>query len=209
MMFGPKLIEERTSPFSGSVRVLQSNGYKYIATGPLTQSGGLVKELWWDLLKRVGRQNSSWLILGLAGGTVAQIINKLFSPADITGVEIDPLMVEFGKKYLDMDKIPGLEIVVDDAKHYLSHSDIQPYSFILVDMYLGDQLPEFVYDPEFLKKLKSLSPCVIFNHLFYDQDKKQKAEKLVSQLEKIFPSVKLVRKLTNVLIICEGESVRV
>jgi spermidine synthase len=202
-VFFPKILEQKQSVHSGLIKVVRSGGYNYISTGPLTQSGGIVRELWWDLLKKVGKPNKSWLILGLSGGTIAQIVNKLFPPADITGVEIDPVMIDFGKKYLDLDKIPGLEIVIDDAQHYLSHSAIQPFNYILVDMYLGDKLPEFVYSPDFLKRLKLLSPYIIFNHLFYDYPKRQNAKKLVAELEKIFSHVKLIRKLTNLLIICE------
>ncbi len=76
------------------------------------------------------------------------------------------------------------------------------YDYILVDMYLGDRLPDFVYDIKFLKKLRQLGKLIIFNHLFYDDDKRRKAGELVTGLKDIFLSVNLMRKLTNLLIIC-------
>jgi spermidine synthase len=201
--FKPKILEEHESQFSGPVKVVSTWGYKYIATGILTQSGGLVKDVWDQTLKQYGRKNKNWLILGLAGGTIAKVVSDCLKPNKIVGVEIDPLMIELGKKYLDLNKINNLEIVVKDAKSYILHLPLHlHFDFILVDMYLGDKLPDFVYDPVFLKKLRKLGQLVIFNHLFYDPGKKQKAENLVDKLKLIFKEVILVRKLTNILIIC-------
>jgi spermidine synthase len=201
MLFGPKTLEERQSEYSGSVKVVSTWGYKYIATGILTQSGGLVKDVWEGVLKKYGRKNRSWLILGLAGGTIAKIVSDRLKPTQIVGVEIDPLMVELGKKYLDLSKIPKLEIIVADAKTYV-FSVTGKFDYILVDMYLGDKLPDFVYTDKILRRFKTLGSCVIFNHLFYDSQKKVKAEELVNKLKLIFKEVTLVRKLTNLLIIC-------
>jgi spermidine synthase len=167
-----------------------------------------VRDVWEPVLKKFGRKDKTWLILGLAGGTIAGIIAKRFHPKEITGVEIDPVMVELGKKYLNLDEIPNLNIVVADAKSYIeSRNPARPaggsyFDFILVDMYLGDKIPEVVYSPKFLKRLKLLSNCVIFNHLFFDEVTRQKAGELVAKLKQIFPSVTLMRKLTNLLIIC-------
>jgi spermidine synthase len=199
--FGPKLIEQKQSKYSGTIRVLQGMGYKYISTGILTQSGGLVKDVWEGVLKKYGAKNKTWLILGLAGGTIADDIYKKLSPSKVVGVEIDPIMIEFGKKYLTLAKLTDMEIVVADAKNYIQTNKTN-FDYILVDMYYGDKLPEFVYSKAFLSKLRAYGKTVIFNHLFYDSQKKQLAEKLVSELKNIFPSINLVHKLTNLLIIC-------
>jgi len=199
----PKVLEEVDSKYSGRIRVVSNFSSRYLATGPLTQSGGLVKDVWDPVLKKFGRKNKSWLILGLAGGTIAKIISGRLSPTGITGIEIDPLMIKLGKKYLELGKIPGLKIIIADAKDYLT-TVIDHYDYILIDMYLGDRLPEFVYDVKFLKKLRQLGKLVIFNHLFYDDSKRQKAGELVTGLKDIFPKIFLMRKLTNLLIICEA-----
>lgn len=209
MLFGPKILEEVTSDYSGTIKVISGFGYKYIATGILTQSGGLVRDVWEPVLKTLNSKFSilnSCLILGLAGGTIAGMVAKSWPGIKIIGVEIDPIMIRLGKKYLDLDKIPNLKIIVTDAKSYLlSHNSY--FELILVDMYIGDTLPEFVYDSKFLKKLAKLGKLVIFNHLFYDDHKRQKAGELVEKLKQIFPSVTLMRKLTNLLIICDQKKV--
>jgi spermidine synthase len=203
-MFGPKLIEAMDSKFSGQLRVLQGWGYKYIATGILTQTGGLVKDVWEPVLKSLhSPKGKTWLILGLAAGTVAEMISKKYHPQKMTGVEIDPAMITLGKKYFALDKISNLEIITHDADDFLQKTT-DHFDYILVDLYLGDRLPGFVYSPKFLKRLKLLSSVVIINHLFYDDIKKANAEKLVTGLKTIFPKITLKRVLTNLMVICEA-----
>jgi spermidine synthase len=202
-MFSPKVLESRHSKFSGEIKVLSDFGYKYISTGQLTQSGGLVKDVWDPVLKKIGQNHKSWLILGLAGGTVAGMIAKKYHPSRLMGIEIDPVMIDLGKKYLKLGEIPNLEIIIRDAEKYILHLPLNlRFDYILVDMYLGDKLPSFVYSPKFLKRLKFLSSVVVFNHLFYDDLKVKNANKLVASLKQLFPNIQLMRKLTNLLIIC-------
>jgi spermidine synthase len=200
--FGPRLLARYTSKFSGDIRVMQALGYRYVATGILTQSGGVVAEVWQPVLKKLAKKHQSWLILGLATGTVAEMISKKISPTHIVGVEIDPIMLEIGRKFFSLSIIPDLEIVQADALSYIKkmrdHFDV-----ILVDMYLGDKLPEFVYSPKFLHSLKLIGRTVVFNHLFYDEAKKAKAEKFINDLKVIFPTITLQRVLTNVMITCQ------
>ena len=204
-VFGPRVLEEAESRFNGLLRVIKNSGSVYISTGILTQTGGLIKDVWEPTIKKLTKTSStdpeSFLILGLAGGTLARLISRYFSGALITGVEIDPLMIRLGKKYLSLDRIPGLKIVQADANSYiLNHKSL--FDVILVDLYLGDRVPGFVYGEKFLRQLKKTGKSVIINHLFYDPAKKAAAGELVKKLEIIFPIVSLQRRLTNLLIIC-------
>lgn len=139
---------------------------------------------------------SNVLILGLATGTLAKLINKKFKNAKLTGMEIDPAMIAIGKKYFDLDKIPNLKIVNKDAKNFVGNFDV-----IFVDLYLGDKPPEFLYTDVFLKKLAKSGKTVVINHLFYDKDKKARAEYLIGKMSRYFKDIGLQRVLTNVIII--------
>lgn len=197
-MFGPQIIAEYDSKFSGKITVKKSFRDTYVTTGSLTQSGGLVKDVWQPLIKKYGRKHKSWLVLGLATGTVVKLLP---SPSRVVGVEIDPVMLDISRKYFGLDAIPNLEIVNQDALDYTLKTR-DSFDFILVDLYLGDQVPDFVYSKKFLEKLGQLGQLVIVNHLFYDEAKRQKVKKLIEQLSKTFADTKLHRVLTNVLIIC-------
>lgn len=203
-MFGPKVLEEVKSKVSGLIEVRQLGGSVYVATGGLTQSGGLIHELWSKTFNTIPRSEligKRWLILGLATGTVAQIIAQKYAPVEMTGVEIDPAMLEIGQKYFSLGQIPGLKITTADANKYVTQTSAH-FDWVLVDTYVGEELPRFVYSVKFLQNIKRLSSKAIFNHLFYDTGKKARAELLVNRLKKQFDSIRLHRELTNLLIIC-------
>ncbi len=201
-IFSPKVLEEVGSQFSGKLKVIKTLDSKYVSTGYLTQSGGLINDIWGPILKKIGQKEKTWLILGLAAGTAASIIAKKFKPTKIVGVEIDPQMIYLGKKYFDLDKISNLEIVTADAHDYLLTTHAH-FDYILVDIYQKDVLPDFVYSADFIDAARKHGSTVIFNHLFYDDDKKNNAQLLVKSLELRFPSIKLQHILTNMLIICQ------
>lgn len=202
-MFGPKVLEEFESKYSGKVRVMQTWGYKYVSTGYWTQSGGIIKEVWAPVFKKIHPQkNQSWLILGLATGTIAKMIPK---PSKIVGVEIDPVMITIGKKYFDLDKITHLEIVNDDAKDYILTTK-DHFDYILVDLYCIDQQPKFVYTDKFLGHLEQLGQLVIINHLFHTAAQKKAAEELINTVKQYYSRIAMLRSLTNLLVICRSKS---
>jgi spermidine synthase len=183
------------------MQVIKGYGTKYVVTGQWTQSGGVIYDVWKPILDKVARKNNSWLILGLATGTAAKLISKKYKPSRIVGVEIDPDMIRIGRQYFDLDKIPDLEVKVLSAKDYVL-SAIEHFDYVLVDMYSGDKLPEFVYTEKFLRKLRRCGDVVVINHLFYESWMKENAEKLVENVKNIWDEVRLERVLTNLMIIC-------
>lgn len=201
----PRVIAEFSSPYNGQIQVVDVPYDRYISVGNLTQSGGLVREVWKKTLSRLSRPSGkSWLVLGLAGGTLAKFISQKNHPSEIVGVEIDPVMVTIGQKYFNLDQIPELKIVNQDAFDYLKHSSSQ-FDRIIIDMYFADTQPKFINSSDFIHLLVShIKPggFVVFNHLFYDPAKKSQAEKLIFCLKQFFPKITLVRKLSNILIIC-------
>lgn len=201
----PRVLEEFESRYTGPIQVMQLAGDRYITTGSLTQSGDLVREVWQKTLHRLSRPHGkSWAILGLAGGTLAKYISAENHPSEIVGVEIDPVMVEIGKKYFNLSGIPELKIICQDAFKFLAVTH-RKFDRILVDMYYGDTPPEFIYSSQFIKLLVNrinAGGVVVFNHLYYEPAKIQSAGKLVNLLKEYFPDIKLERKLTNLLISC-------
>ncbi len=197
------IVEEFKSRYSKRLivkKIWDWGWHYYVTTGVLTQSGGLINDIWKPVISNVQCLMSNVLILGLATGTVAKLLVQKYRSIKVTGVEIDPVMIEIGKKYFGLDKIPNLKILNIDANKYKFN---KKFDLILVDLYLGDQCPSFVYSPKFLGKIRRWGKIAIFNHLFYDQEKKENAENLIKKLGKYFKNIKLRRVLTNVMIICE------
>src|SRR3989304_6497883 len=127
---GTQILEEVESPINGKISVIRSLAFgTYISVGGLTQSGGVLKDIWRKSLRQVQRTKRKvhrCLILGLGGGTAAKLVKEFWPDAKVTGVDIDPLMVEMGRKYLGLNEI-GMEIEIEDAYDYLNQeSKISP-----------------------------------------------------------------------------------
>lgn len=191
-MFGTKILETRRSKYNGDVKVLKTWGMgTYIQCNGLTQSGGIVGQIWKSTLKKIKSNNiEKILILGLGGGTLAKLLRKKYPSAKITGVEIDPIMIELGKKYLRLNDF-NIDIKIQDATDF----KLKGYDLIIIDTYLGD---EYV---DLLNKDLLESEVVVFNRLFYG-DKKKEALKFGKKIERLFKKVDVHYPTANLMYIC-------
>ncbi|OGG35314.1 hypothetical protein A2363_02785 [Candidatus Gottesmanbacteria bacterium RIFOXYB1_FULL_47_11] len=170
----PYVIYKKRSAYNRDIRVIHERGvYKLLVNGS-RQSGEYIKTLWQHALgefhiipspdiKRI-------LVLGVAGGTVIHLLHAMYPDAVIDGVDIDPEMLEIGKKYFFLDSVTGLTLTLRDAKDYVRESiqKKQAWDMIVVDLYVGASIPAFVGEEQFLHDLKKiLSPggIVLVNYL--------------------------------------------
>lgn len=202
----PLILEEIISPVNGELKVVRSLGLgTYIQAGGLTQSGGVVSSIWSKTFKVVRRKKGevkNCLILGLGGGTVALLVNKYFPMAKITGVDLDPLMVALGRKYLGLGEIK-VNVKIEDALKFIGLVKNDKYDLIIVDTYQGDTYPKKFESEAFLKKVKkilSFNGLVVFNRLYYDR-KRPLAMKFLVKLEKTFGKVETFFPEANVMFI--------
>ena len=200
-LIGTKVLEERHSKFNGDIKVVRSLGFgTYIQVEGVTQSGGVVYEVWRSTLRKVKSQKlkvKSCLVLGLGGGSAAKLVRKYWPNCKITGVDIDPVIVELGKKYLGLGQI-RMETEICDAFTY-PLSAVR-YDLVIVDLYVGDKFPEKFEKEEFLKKLTK-NKIVIFNRLYFGEKRKE-AIKFGNKLEKIFRNVEWFYPQANLMLIC-------
>lgn len=202
-----RTVEEVKSSLSGSIKVVSFLNKPRIIVKNMIQSGGMVKSIWKKGLKKLVSYNKNpktVLILGLGGGTAANLINQTFPQAKIIGIELDPIMIKLAKKYFNLDEIKNLKIINGEATKEIKSSKLKTKSFdlILVDLYIGDKVPFEAESPEFLKNLEKLiSPrgMLIFNRLFYQKHKK-KTEDFINKLEKVFSRIELTRAFSNLLV---------
>lgn len=86
-------------------------------------------------------------ILGLAAGTTARQASVVFDDIKIDGFEIDPKIIEVGRKYFDMNQ-PNLQVTLQDARWGLAHSQ-ENYDVISVDAYRPPYIPWHMTTVEF------------------------------------------------------------
>ena len=81
------------------------------------------------------------LVIGLAAGTVSSLWTDVYGPAPITGVELDPAILEVGREWFAMDR-PNLTAVAADGRQWLSRqASSQVWDVVLVDAYRVPYIP--------------------------------------------------------------------
>lgn len=201
---GRKIIEEVESPINGKISVVKAIGLgTYFQVANLTQSGGVVHSVWKTALQKAKKRKAkvkTSLVLGLGGGSAASLIRHYWPEANIEGVDIDPVMVELGKKYLNLDTD---KVEIKDAEEFLKKEN-KSYDLILVDTYLGDEYPEKFVRDDFIKLVGSHlneGGLAIFNRLYYDE-KRKLAVKFGERLDKYFSEVERVYPEANLMFLC-------
>ncbi len=108
------------------------------------------------------------LILGFAVGTAARGMLETRAPGalDVTGVELDPKVLELGRRYFSIDRLLAgghLKLAVDDARVFLER-DGGRYDFILLDCYANQRyIPPHLVTREFFQLVRAhLAPGGVF-----------------------------------------------
>ncbi|KKT74429.1 MAG: Spermine synthase [Microgenomates group bacterium GW2011_GWA2_44_7] len=199
--FKTQELERVKSKFNGEIVVVKSEGEFRFLVGGLTQSGRFIDKIWQKAIAYLKKHEffpKSCLILGLGGGTVARIISMTWPGIKVTGVEIDPQMIDLGKKYLALAQTKSLTLKIQDAQKFVQDSQ-NKYDLIIIDTYIGEQAVKNLRDMSKLERLLSPGGSVVFNFLFHTRKLKQEAEEFIESLEQ--KDVVLLRELTNLLVI--------
>lgn len=96
---------------------------------------------------------ASVAILGLAGGTSAHQYTAAYGTGvDITGVEIDPAIVDVAHHYFHLDE-PNVHPVVADARYWLD-TQAASYDVIVMDAYRQPYIPFHLTTREFFSQVR-------------------------------------------------------
>lgn len=206
-MIFTKILEIKRSKFNGELKVIKSLGAgTFIQSDGVTQSGGIVESIWkstlWHIAYSINPKHC--LILGLGGGTTAKLIKKFWPDAKITGVEIDPDMIDLGKKYLNLDKF-DVDIKVTDAAKPIR----QKFDLVIVDLYQGNSLPTKFTTEQFSRLVygyvNNKGGVAVFNRLF-SEDKKSEALNFSEILRKVFKKVEVFYPPANLMFVCRRDN---
>jgi len=94
-------------------------------------------------------------IVGLAAGTAARQATAVYGPIPIDGFELDPKIIEVGRKYFAED-MPNLNVYIGDGRWNLEASPFH-YDIIAVDAYRPPYIPPHMTTREFYQ--------ICFDHL--------------------------------------------
>lgn len=131
-------------------------------------------------------------IVGLAAGTTARQASAVYGEIPIDGYEIDPKIVEVGRKYFDMD-MPNLNVIVQDGRWGLQHSPYR-YQVISVDAYRPPYIPWQLTTREFFQLVhdRLSEDGVMVINVGRSPEDRRLIDNLSSTIRAVFPSLYVV-----------------
>jgi spermidine synthase len=153
-------------------------------------------------------QPRSVAILGLAGGTAARQYSAAYGAGvDITGVEIDPDILDVAHRYFHLDE-PNVHPVVADARYWLD-TGAGKYDVVVMDAYRQPYIPFHLTTREFFSEVRDhLNPggVAVVNAGRTATDYRL-VDALASTMAAVYPSVFLVDvpQFSNTLIYASSQ----
>ncbi len=156
--FRGRVLYQNDGVFS-SVIVLEDNTTRYLMVNYIIQSFIDIRQSktmrYVELIDSIAHvqnwKGKKVLILGLGGGMVANKLSKYTS--DITGVEIDPRIIDCAKKYFNLSK--SVNSICADAQWFV-HKDTNKYDVIIMDLFNGEEPPAYLLTVENFQRIKKL-----------------------------------------------------
>lgn len=163
--------EESTLLFSETVNeqlieVREWNHFRWLQIGgDLIQSLMETKHIERIALPNIGAQLlplafqenvSSFLNLGLGGGSIERFVSTYYPHVSLTSVESEPTIINIAKDYFQLPE--NVDVVHSKAEEFVQNNT-KSYDIILCDMFEDEQLPGFMYQDSFYSDLnRCLSP---------------------------------------------------
>lgn len=168
--FIPINVYSKNSKVSKSLEVTWNNGELVLDSKSTNYSYGSLQRILRKGLKYIGferiRNFENILVLGVAGGSVIKtLVDEVKFNGKITGVEIDEAVITIANQYFNLDQIPNLEIVIDDAFEYILRTK-ETYDLIIIDIFEDTHMPNFLFQDFFIQRINSLlnlNGFILFN----------------------------------------------
>lgn len=185
---------EFSSKVNDSIHIGSSFGKKAIFVKTVPQSGGEFIFMWRKVLDQVSPKSfhpKNCLMLGVAGGTAINELKRRFPNVNITGVELDPIIIKVAIENSFFELNSNLKIKIQDAIKWVNQ-DKSKYDIIIVDLYIGDQNPAKARQKPFLEKIKKLlkKDGIVLYNCHYSKQKNDDYLKLRKNIDAVFSEVK-------------------
>jgi spermidine synthase len=138
----------------------------------------------------------SLCIVGLAAGTIAHQYTSVFGQSvQIDGIEIDPAIVDAGRRYFDMQE-PNLNVIVEDGRLALRRSN-KRYNVVGIDAYRVPYVPWNLTTVEFFRDVRDhlmSDGVVVINvsrtvNVRTGKQDRRLIEAMTNTMQQVFPTV--------------------
>ncbi|MDI1313771.1 fused MFS/spermidine synthase [Prosthecobacter sp.] len=193
-----------------------------------TQEGGInpdtgelilpYQEYWKLALLREPAEVSSALFIGAGAFGMPEKVSRDFPKAAVDVVEIDPQVIDVGRKFFKLDEHPRVNAHAADARQFLRLAD-RKWDLIFGDAYNGRHaIPSHLATREFFQLVADhLEPRGVYVMNIIAAVSGRKADLtagMVATLRQVFPSVEVFGvgyrrdEPQNVILLCSRENVR-
>lgn len=144
------------SEVNGLLEINYANGKKMLDSANTNYSyGSLQQVLRYGLSKMDLSAISSVLVLGLGAGSVVHTLRKDFGfHGHITGVDVDPVIIDLANAEYRVGEDRNVRMVCDDALGFLKDTGLQ-FDLIIIDLFVDKDVPQLVFDPAFRHGIQS------------------------------------------------------
>ncbi len=152
-----------------------------------------------------GASVDSLYVVGMAGGTVAQLYTDVYGPIPIDGAELDPDIVAAAREYFNLDAYPNVNAVAADGRSWLlarsagAMGQAAPYSVIVIDAYRPPYIPFHLATVEFFQLVRDnlAEDGVVAVNAARSRDDYTLVDALAKTMGQVFPSVYVVDESTE------------
>ncbi|MDP1589376.1 MAG: fused MFS/spermidine synthase [Prosthecobacter sp.] len=177
------------------------------------------QEYWKLALLREPAKVSSALFIGAGAFGMPENVSRDFPEAAVDVVEIDPQVIEVGRKFFKLDEFPRVKAHAGDARRFLLQNSGKKWDLIFGDAYNGiRQIPPHLATQEFYQQIADhLEPKGVFIMNLIAAVTGPKSELtagMLATLRKVFPAVEVFSvgyrrdETQNVILMCSGEPLK-
>ena len=175
------------SAVSKTLEVTWANGELVLDSKNTNYSYGSLQRILKHGLDTIGfekiKEMDQILVLGVAGGSVFKtLVDDIKFAGKLTGVEIDPNIITIANRHFQLNDIPNLTIVIDDAFEYVLKTT-KKYDLIIIDVFQDTIMPNFLFESFFSKRICYLlnsKGFVLFNTMILNEENNQRNKKYLA-----------------------------
>jgi spermidine synthase len=201
--FIPVNIHKKNSEYSNKLEVTWNNGQLVLDSKNTNYSYGSLQRILRKGLHYIGferiRKFNNVLLLGVAGGSVVKtLVDEIKFKGEITGVEIDPKVIELANTYFGLDEISNLKVVIDDAFEFVLKTK-EKYDLIIIDIFQDTAMPNFLFRDFFINRINFLlnvNGFILFNTMTLTESDKERNLKYRSKFTEEY-SVRMYPKVED------------
>lgn len=179
--FVPVNLVKKQSDISHNLEVTLNNGQLVLDSKNTNYSYGSLQRILRKGLKYIGFERikgfNNILVLGVAGGSVIKtLVNEIGYQGKITGVELDPKVIDLANTYFGLNTIENLEIVICDAFEYVLKTK-EKYDLIIIDIFKDTTMPGFLFEDFFITRINAIlniNGFILFNTMTLTQQHKDR-----------------------------------